>query len=352
MSCSLSQKRNDRYKPALAWLAWFTVGWTLLLLLMGGFTTSIGAGMVFLDWPLSDGSLNPSGWLHDQDMFAEHSHRLLGAQVGLLVIALAIWLFLREERRWLRRLGTAAFVLVAIQGLLGGGRVVFDQLNIQTEHNYLAQTLAIIHACTAQAFLCVIVGMALALSRFWIERGAGILRPVDNALRTWGIVACAAVFLQLILGAVMRHHDAGLAIPYFPLSSADSLLPPAWNFQVGIHFAHRVGAAAVSIVLLIFAWKLWYSDRVAVALKGMGAGLVFLLGAQIYLGASIIWFHRNPYPTTLHVIVGALILALAWGITFSFFRATGAKRSFPARVTDREKANRGLDAPLTDATSQ
>lgn len=327
MPSSVAVNRNRNHKPALAWLAWFTVGWTLLLLFMGGFTTSIGAGMVFLDWPLSDGSLNPQGWLSDRDMFAEHSHRLLGAQVGLLVIALTLWLHFREARAWLRNLALAALVLVTLQGLLGGGRVLFDELNIHSEHNLLAQTLAIIHACAAQIFVCVMVALAIGVSRFWIEGGAGLKAPLPGSLRGWGIAACMATFVQLIAGAVMRHHHAGLAIPYFPLSSPDSLLPPAWGFQVGIHFAHRVGAVLVTAVVAVFAWKLWRARETPAFLRVLTALLVLLLTVQIYLGASIVWTHRNPYPTTLHVIVGALILALAWAITFISFRSPR-----PARV--------------------
>ena len=314
------RQRNRNHKPALAWLAWFTVGWTLLLLFMGGFTTSIGAGMVFLDWPLSDGSLNPQGWLSDQDMFAEHSHRLLGAQVGLLVMAIGIWIFLKEERPWLRRLALFAFLLVTVQGLLGGGRVLFDELNIQSDHNLLAQTLAIIHACAAQIFLCVMVAVSLGLTRFWVEHNAGLSRPMPRDLKLWGLAACAVIFLQLIAGAVMRHHHAGLVIPYFPLSSPDSLLPAAWGFHVGIHFAHRVGAVVVTVVLLAFVWQLWRRPEPLPVQRVLAVSLVLLLTLQIYLGASIIWSQRNPYPTTFHVIVGALILAVAWTVTFTFFR--------------------------------
>ncbi len=316
------RQRNQNHKPALAWLAWFTVSWTLLLLFMGGFTTSIGAGMVFLDWPLSDGSLNPQGWLSDQDMFAEHSHRLLGAQVGLLVMAIGIYIFLKEERPWLRWLALFAFLLVTVQGLLGGGRVLFDELNIESDHNLLAQTLAIIHACAAQIFLCVMVAISLGLTRFWIERNAGLSRPMPRGLKLWGLAACVAIFLQLIAGAVMRHHHAGMAIPYFPLSSPDSLLPAAWGFHVGIHFAHRVGAVVVTVVLLAFVWQLWRRPEALPVQRVLAASLVLLLTIQIYLGASIIWSVRNPYPTTLHVIVGALILATAWAITFTCFRRT------------------------------
>ncbi len=349
MSFPFSQTRTDRYKPALAWLAWFTVAWTLVLLFMGGFTTSIGAGMAFLDWPLSDGSLNPEGWLQDQDMFAEHSHRLLGAQVGILVMALGIWLFFREKRRWMRLLGASAFVLVSIQGVLGGGRVLFDQLNIDSDHNLLAQTLAIIHACAAQIFLCVIVAMAVALSRPWIEGRAGLTGPAGASVKTWGIVACVTIFVQLILGAVMRHHHAGMAIPFFPYASPDSLLPAVWNFHVGIHFAHRVGAVVVTAAILVFAWKLFRDEKTSLVLKLLACAMVLLLAVQIYLGASIIWTYRNPYPTTLHVIVGALILALSWALTFVCFRIPKSERvtagdstgSLTTGVFERSRATAG-----------
>ena len=75
--------RTSTYKPGLAWFAALGSAWVFVLVALGAFTTSIGAGMAFADWPLSNGSVNPHGWLTEIDKFAEHSHRLSATMMGL-----------------------------------------------------------------------------------------------------------------------------------------------------------------------------------------------------------------------------------------------------------------------------
>src|SRR3954447_10613061 len=105
MATAPTSHRTSSHKPALAIFAAVGSAWVFVLVTLGAFTTSIGAGMAFADWPLSNGSVNPHGWLEDIAMFAEHSHRLSGTVMGLITIGLAVWLWRKEERRWLRRLG-------------------------------------------------------------------------------------------------------------------------------------------------------------------------------------------------------------------------------------------------------
>jgi cytochrome c oxidase assembly protein subunit 15 len=313
---SFTSQRTSAYKPLLFIFCLFSLGWITLLLFAGGFTTSIKAGMAFLDWPLSNGSVNPEGWLTEADKMAEHSHRLLGMKIGLLSIGLFIWTWLREDRAWVRMLARVLVLIVVLQGVLGGARVRFDQLNTMSEHNMVAQSFAVMHACGAMIVLGLLVALTLASSRRWIEHGGGFERSGPNGVKFWGIWATIVIFLQVLMGAVMRHADAGLAISSFPLSSADSLLPAYWNFGVSIHFAHRVGAVVVTVVLLIFLGKIWGSPAAKRAL-GYGALLLaLLLGLQIYLGALTIWTVKNPYVATGHHLIGAFLLASTWGLTF------------------------------------
>ena len=86
-------KRTSAYQPGLAWFAALGSAWVFVLVTLGAFTTTIGAGMAFPDWPLSNGSINPHGWLTEIDKFAEHSHRLSGIVMGLITVPLAIWLW-------------------------------------------------------------------------------------------------------------------------------------------------------------------------------------------------------------------------------------------------------------------
>lgn len=123
--------RTPAYKPGLAWFAALGSAWVFVLVAMGAFTTSIGAGMVFPDWPLSNGSLNPNGWLSDLAMFAEHSHRLSAGLMSMITIAIVVWLWRTESRSWLRRLAVAAVVLIFIQAFVGGLRVLLENHRVK-----------------------------------------------------------------------------------------------------------------------------------------------------------------------------------------------------------------------------
>lgn len=312
---TLTHLRSNSYKPFFFAFCIFALCWITLLLFAGGFTTSIKAGMAFLDWPLSNGSLNPDGWTVESDKMAEHSHRLLGMKIGLLSIGLFIWAHYREARSSVRTLTRVLVLMVVLQGVLGGARVRFDQLNIMSDNNLIAQTFAVSHACGAEIVLGLLVAITILSSRHWIEKQAGLTEVVPTAIRRLGIFACGGIFIQILIGAVMRHAGAGLAIPRFPLANQHSLLPDYWNFAVGIHFAHRVGAVIVTVLLMLFLCKLWGHNATRKALGWGALLLVFLLSLQIYLGALTIWTAKNPHVATTHMLLGAFLLATTWGLT-------------------------------------
>jgi cytochrome c oxidase assembly protein subunit 15 len=355
MDTFFQKHRTADYKPFLAWFCILALVWTTLLLYAGGITTSIRAGMAFLDWPLSNGSINPDGWLTEPDKMAEHSHRLLGITVGLLTAAICFWLFIREERPWLRRLGRIALLLVILQGVLGGARVKLDQLNILSEHNLIAQSFAVAHACTAQIFLCILVAIAVASSRSWILRQSGLTHEPSSAIKKWGLIACGCIFMQLILGAVMRHSHAGLAIMTFPLIPEGilMLIPSQWDFRIGIHFAHRVGAVAVVIGLIGFLLQIWQDRQTRRTLGNWAIGILFLISLQVYLGALTIWTIRNSYVATIHMLTGAFLLASCWAITFVSHRFSFGTSEEPARhpTAQQEPLGRNIGAPRSDHAS-
>lgn len=316
MPAKAPDQNENRYLPALFWTSLGALVWITFLLYAGGFTTTIRAGMAFLDWPLSNGSINPEGWLQDKDMAAEHSHRLLGMVMGLLSIALCVLAHACKASPAARKMGNWLVVLVIVQGLLGGLRVKLDALNLQIDHNLYAQSFAVAHATLAQIFLCLLVAFVIRNSRSWIERNAGFPFAPSASVTSLGYVACGAIVLQLIVGAIMRHAHAGLAIPTFPLTPHDTLIPPVFNFAIGIHFAHRVGAVIVTVAILAFCVQVW---RDAASRKAMGksaAGLLALLLIQVALGALVIWKVRNEHVTTLHMLNGAFTLALCWSMTY------------------------------------
>ncbi len=312
--------RNSSYKRGLFLFTVFAMAWATLLLYAGAYTTSIEAGMAFLDWPLSNSSVNPDGWLTDRDMRAEHSHRLLGAKLGLLSIIMVGWIWLRESRRSVRLLSVALLAMVILQGLLGGLRVLYDQLNTGWDHNMVAQTFAVLHACGAQITVCMLATLAVMTSRAWIEREAGLSAPASRSVQIWGLIAVGSIFIQILIGAIMRHAGAGLAIPTFPFLPDGSLFPTYWSFPVTVHWLHRAGAVIVVAALLVFTGKLLGNRNTRAPFGWLVYLVLFLLTFQIFLGAATIWTQKNPVMASTHMLVGAFLLATTWMLTFLTFR--------------------------------
>jgi cytochrome c oxidase assembly protein subunit 15 len=305
--------RAAGHKPALASFSAFAAAWVFLLVTLGAFTTTIGAGMAFPDWPLSNGSLNPKGWLSDLSMFAEHSHRLSAGIETALTAVLAAWLWRAEPRAWLRRAGYFAVALVVVQAVVGGLRVLLDHVQVEAVGTSLGRLFAMLHACLAQALACALIAIALSCSRGW--RGRPV--PVGAAVRRIGVACCALFFVQLGIAAVMRHSFAGLAIPTFPWSTPQGgLLPKLWDFRVAIHFAHRAMALVLALAVAAFALAIWRDRGSPLAMRAGASVLVCLTALQILLGAAIIGTQRAVDVTTGHVLVGALTLAAAFSLTW------------------------------------
>jgi cytochrome c oxidase assembly protein subunit 15 len=275
---------------------------TLALIFIGGLVTSTGSGLAVPDWPLSYGMLMPP---MVGGVFFEHGHRMAASFVGFLTLVLAVWTWRTESRRGVRRLAWLALAAVIAQGLLGGLTVLY----------LLPTPISVTHACLAQTFLCLTVALAYATSREWLGDAP---RVTDSAgVRTAAFTAAAVVYTQLVLGALMRHTGAGLAIPDFPLAFG-RVLPPLDDGRVAIHFAHRLGAVAVLVAITRLLWTCVASrQRRFVAL---GSALFALVLAQVTLGAFTVLSGKAVLPTTAHVATGAAILAGSFLIALRAWR--------------------------------
>jgi cytochrome c oxidase assembly protein subunit 15 len=269
-----------------------TVFATVLLICWGGVVTSIGAGMAFPDWPTSLGSynlLNPvDEWWTVPAYLAEHGHRLIASLVGMLTVILAAWTWWADSRAWMRKLGIAAAVLVVVQGVLGGLRVVWVSLDLAT-----------VHACVAQLFFATLVAMTLFTTETWRKR-RGVLP--EDANRTWlrnlAYAATGGIYLQIVLGALLRHSGGGVS--------------------PGFTAVHVTGAfAVVGLVLSVFVMAEKHFDDVSAVRRAVwslfGAmGLQFALG----LAALLVLLYAEPKSglslfsvllTVAHLVVGALL---------------------------------------------
>jgi heme a synthase len=307
----------DLPKRFLHWYALLVAAGVLLLICSGGLVTSHGAGMAVPDWPNSFGYnmfLFPlSHWVGG--VFFEHTHRLIASGVGLLTIVLCVATLVVEDRSWVKWLSGLAVLAVIIQGVLGGLRV--------TEHNAV---LGLFHGCLAQAFFCLVATIALVTSRFWrrFERVGD--QTEIRRLRFWTVVITVMVFIQLALGASMRHSHTGLSIPDFPTAyggvfpplDAASIArindvrantqaaPPITAGLILLQCLHRGWAVLIVIGLFSVATAIFRNRQVpAPARRGAGFWVLLVL-AQFALGAWTIWSNKAADIATSHVFVGAL----------------------------------------------
>jgi heme a synthase len=278
-------------------LAVLLVASTLVLIFVGGLVTSTGSGLSVPDWPLSYGMVMPP---MVGGVFYEHGHRMVASAVGFLTLVLAVWTARTESRAGLRRLAWTSLAAVIAQGILGGLTVIF----------LLPTPISVTHACLAQAFFCMTIGLAYATSREWLTAA-----PVTDdvaGVRSAATVATAATFAQLVLGAIMRHIGAGLAVPDFPRMYGRWLPPLDLLDQapVLVHLAHRAGALVVFALVLRLAVRAGRTRESRFA-RPARLALVLVL-AQVGLGAATVLSGKAVIPTTAHVATGAAILGLCW----------------------------------------
>ena len=335
---------RSQNNPWLHRFAMFTALATLALVGIGGLVTSKGVGMAVPDWPTTYGYnmfLVPfDQWLGKFGIFEEHSHRLVASFVGFLTIGLAIWLWAKEARKWVRLLGIGALVLVVMQGVLGGLRV--------TEIN---QNLGLIHGAVAQLFLILVCAIALVTSAWW-QRVNVSDRAGFAALKGILVAVICLVFVQLLLGATMRHQHAGLAIWDFPLAhgqvwpatdeasvatynesryelqkslhAANQLLDAQGNpktflasgheilsWHVWLQMLHRLGAVATLALVVAFAVKARWRLGQAHAFTKVGYVLLAMVVAQAGMGIWTILSNKAADVATGHVVLGAACLALS-----------------------------------------
>lgn len=271
----------------------FLVVAVVFLLVAGAMVTSTGSGLAVPDWPLSFGQVMPP---MEGGVFYEHGHRMVATGIGVLTIILAVWLWRRESRSWLRKLGWIALGMVIAQGLLGGLTVLL-KLPVWT---------SAAHATLAQSFFMMVVFISLALSPGWT---AGPLRT-STRLPLLAPLATAAIFIQLVLGAVMRHMNAGLVIPDFPLAFG-GLVPPEFTDAIAIHYAHRVWALVVSVLVISAAISALRAARGRRDFTVPAALMLVLIVVQVTLGALIIWTQRQVHVTSTHVVTGAVLLGVS-----------------------------------------
>jgi len=315
--------------------ALLTAAATAVLIFAGGLVTSTGSGLSVPDWPNSYGwfmfTFPLENWVGG--IFYEHSHRLIASTVGFLILVLAFWLWRAEPRRWVRRLGFIALGAVITQGVLGGITVLW----------YLPDPISIAHASLAEIVFCLTTTIALVTSPGWRARYArrGPV-PDDRRLQHVALATLATVYLQIVVGATMRHTDAGLAIPDFPWMFGH-LVPDHWDPKIAVHFAHRVGALCVTVMLLLTTGHVFAHHRTRLELLRPSILLLVLVTLQITLGAFTVLSHKEYIINSLHVVTGASVLVTTLILTLRAHRARFADVLGPAGLAADTRLTAGPD---------
>lgn len=295
--------------------------------------TSTDSGLAVPDWPNTYGHFMFSFPFEKMvgGIFYEHGHRMIASMVGMLTIALAVWTWRVDSRRWIRWLAVGALATVILQGLLGGLTVLF----------LLPAPISIGHAGLAQLFFCITVSLALFTSRGWRTQFSQL--PDDATLKRLTLAASVLIYLQILLGATMRHREAGMAIPDFPLAFG-RLLPPFWSIDIAVHFAHRVGALVVAaMIVATVAYLRRYQTHPS--LRRPAALMLCLVAVQVTLGAFVVLTGLQPIVNTAHVVNGALLLATSVVLTLR-------SRWVPLTTAmDRSSASGSLHRPAIEAHS-
>jgi cytochrome c oxidase assembly protein subunit 15 len=294
------------YNPALHRFAIFTAGVTLMLIVAGALVTSNDAGLSVPDWPTSFGSLYKMPRMVGGVRF-EHTHRMIAEFVGLCTIGLAVWTWIAERRRWLRILAVGALGTVVIQGILGGITVL----------HYLPPAVSAAHAAVAQTFFCIAVCIAVFTGRQWVETVPRVELDVQSpSLQTLTLLSILVLYIQLIFGAMFRHHGM------------------SW-------WAHVLNAPLVAVVLTWTAVRALSQFSKIEAVSRPAILLLSLLIAQLGLGflafvTRVAWGHDAVQPelpmvisTVAHVAVGALLLATAVVLALQLWRYVPAAAPEP-----------------------
>ncbi|MFN2533086.1 MAG: heme A synthase [Pyrinomonadaceae bacterium] len=274
---------------------------TFFLIIAGALVTSNDAGLATSDWPLSNGQVFPK---MVGNLFWEHGHRMVATTVGLLTTALFVYLWRKENRRWVRRLGLFSLVAVVAQGLLGGLTVKL----------MLPLAVSTAHATLAQLFFCTTVSIAVFTSRSWVTATVRHEEKGSIPIRYLTTAALLTIFLQLILGATLRHS-----------ATWDKPLP------IDLVMAHIGGGIAVLLTLgatSLSVLRRYKGDRF-LTLPAVAA--LMLMVVQIFLGVAAFMARlaspSDPQPlnpmisiTVAHVACGALVFATTIVLTLRTFK--------------------------------
>jgi cytochrome c oxidase assembly protein subunit 15 len=292
------------YNRAFHRFAVFTACATFILIIAGALVTSNDAGLSVPDWPTSYGHVvRLPPWIGG--IRYEHSHRMIAGFTIFLTSAIALWTWLADRRRWMKALALGALGTIVAQAVLGGMTVL----------RFLPPAISSAHATVAQTFFCIAVAIAVFTGQQWVEELPQTFSDDRKpSVLTLSLLSILILYVQLILGAMFRHHG----MPWWP---------------------HVLNAFVVTLILTWTGIRAILQFPRVDAIRRPAVLLLFLLVIQLCLGFAafltrVVWGADAPQPetpmvlsTVAHVAVGALLLATTAVLTLQVWRHVPAAHS-------------------------
>lgn len=301
---------TSTYNPGVHKYAVFVVCWTILLFVAGALVTSKDAALSVPDWPKSFGTWFPSLRMLAGGAFFEHSHRVIAGAMGIFTLLLAILVWMKEKRAWLRWLSAIAVGGVVAQAVLGG----------EVVRQLLHYWLPVAHASFAQIVFAAVLGITVFTSKWWVSEQPQLEDSGAPSIQFLAILNAAVIYLQVILGAGFRHRE----IPIWP---------------------HLAGALVVLGVVTWTAVALRKRFGQSRELRKARILLHAIFGTQFILGFGAYWSRLStadapqPMPvmvwlTVIHTVVGAILFAFSVLIVLLCYRVVPGRREVTATAPE------------------
>ncbi len=270
-------------------LARAAVAATFALLVIGGMVHATGSSLACPDWPLCYGQFFPA---MEGGVLYEHGHRLVALAVSLLTVALAVAVWRRRRDRAVRVGSLLAVALVLFQASLGALTVIWK----------LPLIVSSGHLATSMAFFSLLVWLAWRLAP---QSPAGDGTGAPGGVRALAGVAALGVYLQIVLGALVRHTGSGLACGTSVVLCEGVAWPVAGPAQLVT--LHRIVGVLVALLVVAASGSALRSGLPRV--RGAARIAPVIVVVQILLGAWTVWSLIAVPVVSLHVAFGALLLA-------------------------------------------
>lgn len=293
------------YKPLLHKYAVFVFLWTIVLFVFGALVTSNGAALSVPDWPKSFGTWFPSlkQLIQNPGSFFEHSHRVIAAVLGILLLGEAILIWTMESRRWLRWFAAIAVGGVVVQAVLGG----------EVVRKLLQYWLPELHACFGQIMFAAILGMAVFTSNWWVTERPLLEDSGSPSIQSIAVINAVVTFIQVFLGAGFRHQDMAI-------------------------WPHMTGSLAVLGTTIWLAAALRRRFDASAELTFGRVLLHSVIGTQILLGIAAYWSRMttadapSPQPvmiwlTVIHTVFGAITFGVSVFVALLCYRTVSRDKA-------------------------